>query len=52
VKLAVFAPPLAVADILTMVDADTVLVPTVNCTLDVPVKAVTLAGILFTALAP
>ena len=47
-KLEVLAPPLAVAEILTTVEADTELVPTVNCTLDDPVKAVTLLGMLTT----
>lgn len=51
-KLAVFVPPLAAAEIFTTVDADTGLVATVNCTLDDPVKAVTVVGILCTAFEP
>ena len=43
---------MAVAEILTTVEADTELVPTVNCTLDDPVKAVTVVGIVCTALEP
>jgi hypothetical protein len=52
VKLEVFAPPLAVAEIFTMVDADTGLVATVNCTLDDPATAVTVVGIVCTAFKP
>ncbi len=52
VRVAVFAPPFADAEICTVVEAETGFVVKVNCTLDVPFNAVTVLGMLFTAPLP